>query len=209
MIVIKWNVLGKIPLSGSHHNLNSFLEKLLYLLPAALAAGMLFSCTSNTIEEVLEFNKSGIEPLRTTLGVTYMFTDSGKVKNELQSGKVEQFQVADSLYSLLSLGFSLTFYTENQEVDGVLTAKNGFIKGDNSLMIARDSVVFVNNIGETLRTEELIWIQDSAQVFTDKFVTIEQADGVIYGKGMVSDQNFTNYRIKEVTGELYLKEENK
>jgi len=189
--------------------LKSFSEKILYLLPAAFAAGMLLSCTSNSIEEVLEFNKDGIEPLRTTLGVTYMFTDSGEVKNELQSGKVEQFQVADSSYSILSKGFSLTFYTKDQEIDGILTAKNGFINGDNSLMIARDSVVFVNNIGETLRTEELIWVQDSAQVYTDKFVTIEQADGVIYGKGMVSDQNFTNYRIKEVTGELYLKEEDK
>jgi len=189
--------------------LKSFSKKILYLLPAAFAAGMLLSCTSNSIEEVLEFNKDGIEPLRTTLGVTYMFTDSGKVKNELQSGKVEQFQVADSSYSLLSKGFSLKFYTKDQEIDGILTAKNGFINGDNSLMIARDSVVFVNNIGETLRTEELIWVQDSAQVYTDKFVTIEQADGVIYGKGMVSDQNFTNYRIKEVTGELYLKEEDK
>jgi hypothetical protein len=52
-------------------------------------------------------------------------------------------------------------------------------------------------------------VQDSAKVFTDKFVTIERSDGVIYGKGMISDQNFTNYVIKEPTGVIYLNEDEK
>jgi hypothetical protein len=48
-----------------------------------------------------------------------------------------------------------------------------------------------------------------SKVFTDKFVTIERKDNTIYGKGMVSDQNFTNYVINEVTGVIYLDEESK
>jgi LPS export ABC transporter protein LptC len=187
----------------------SALRHIKCLIPAAFAAGILFSCGTNDLEEVLIYGDGEIYPMRTTIGVTYLFTDSGRVKNQLQTGRMEQFQLADSSYSLLSDGFSLTFYTEAEEFDGRLTAKNGFIKGDNSLMIARDSVVFVNNVGETLHTEELTWVQDSAKVFTDKFVTIERADGVIYGKGLISDQNFTNYVIKEPTGVIYLSEEEK
>jgi len=74
-------------------------------------------------------------------------------------------------------------------------------------MIARDSVVFVNDADETLKTEELIWVQDSAIVYTDKFVTIERSTGVIYGKGLVANENFTNYEIQQTAGEFYLDEE--
>jgi len=178
-----------------------------FITPAAFAAGVLFSCTSNTVEEVLEYSSSGPVPTRITLDVTYVFTEAGKVKNQLYTARAEQFQTPDSAYNLLSGGFELTFYNDDQEFDGRLTARNGFIRGDNSLMIARDSVVFVNSIGETLYTEELIWVQDSAVVYTDKFVTIERTDDIIYGKGMVSDENFTNYNIKNVTGIFYLNEE--
>lgn len=189
--------------------MTSALRHINYLIPAAIAAGILFSCQTNDLEEVLIYGDGELYPMRTTIGVTYLYTDSGRVKNQLETGKMEQFQVADSAYSLLSDGFALTFFTRNEEFDGKLTAKNGFIKGDNSLMIARDSVVFVNSIGETLHTEELTWVQDSAKVFTDKFVTIEKADGVIYGKGLISDQNFTNYVIKEPSGIIYISEEDK
>jgi LPS export ABC transporter protein LptC len=189
--------------------LKSALRHINYLIPAAIAAGILFSCQTNDLEEVLIYGDGELYPMRTTIGVTYLYTDSGRVKNQLETGKMEQFQVADSAYSLLSDGFALTFFTSSEEFDGKLTAKNGFIKGDNSVMIARDSVVFVNSIGETLHTEELTWVQDSAKVFTDKFVTIEKADGVIYGKGLISDQNFTNYVIKEPSGIIYISEDDK
>ncbi len=176
--------------------------------PVALAAGVvLYACTSNTVDEVLEYTADDLVPVRITLDVTYVFTEGGKVQNELYTMRAEQYQTADSAYNLLSGGFQLDFYNDEGILDGRLTAKNGFIRGDNSMMIATDSVVFVNNVGEKLHTEELIWVQDSAVVYTDKFVTIEREDDIIYGKGLVSDETFSNYNIKEATGTFYLKEE--
>jgi LPS export ABC transporter protein LptC len=172
-----------------------------------MIAGIFFSCTTNAIEEVMEFSDSENPPLRTTLDVFYTYTDSGKVQNTLLASRIEQFQTPDSMYSLLSNGFELTFYNNMEEFDGRLTALNGFINERNTLMIARDSVVFTNAAGETLRTEELIWQQDSNRVYTRKFVTIEKADGIIYGKGLDSDQNFTNYTIKDPTGVIYIEED--
>jgi LPS export ABC transporter protein LptC len=183
--------------------------KIRFWAPAVLAAGVLFSCESNELEKVLKFSDFETPPTRSTTDVVYTFTDSGRVQNKLEAGQVDQFQSPDSTYSLLSNGFKLTFFTNSGNFDGRLTARNGWISGDNSKMIARDSVIFVNRDGETLHTEELTWVQDSAKVFTDKFVTIEREDNTIYGKGMVSDQNFTNYVINEVTGVIYIDEESK
>lgn len=167
-------------------------------------AGLLFSCGTNEIEDVLEYSNLETPPIRTTYEVSYTFTDSGRVANVLNAGKVMRFEVGDSAYSLISEGFELIFFDYQGEIDGRLTAMNGYVRGDNALMIARDSVVFVNRLGEELITEELIWRQDSGKVYSDKFVTIRREDGVIYGKGLVSDENFTDYEINEPTGEIYL-----
>jgi len=182
----------------------NLLHRIKRIGPAALAAGFLFSCQSNEIQEVLEYSDLENPPIRTTYEVSYTFTDSGRVANVLNAGKVMRFEVGDSTYSLISEGFELIFYDQLGAVDGRLTAMNGYVKGDNSLMIARDSVVFVNRLNEKLITEELFWLQDSGRVFTEKFVTIRREDGVIYGKGLISDENFTDYEIKDPTGEIYL-----
>lgn len=183
------------------------LRILKFVAPAVCAVGVLVSCTSNEMDKVLEFSRYETPPVRSTSDVTYTYTDSGRVKNTLHAGKLDQYQTADSTYSKISDGFILTFFDRDGGFDGRLTAKNGFIGNRNRIMIARDSVVFRNREGETLHTEELIWLQDSARVYTDKFVTIERRDAVIYGKGLTSNENFTQYAIKNVSGEMYLNDE--
>lgn len=156
------------------------------------------------MEEVLEFSSDEEMPARSTTDVIFTYTDSARTKNTLKASQVDQFVYADSTLSKISGGFTLTFYNRAGEFDGQLTALNAIIYDKNAMMIARDSVVFINDLGEALRTEELIWVQDSAMVYTDKFVTIERESGVIYGKGLRSNENFTNYNIQQPVGELYL-----
>ncbi len=178
-----------------------------FLAPTVLAVGVLFSCNSNELKEVLVFNEGEVLPIRSSTNVIYTFTDSGKVKNVLVATNLDQYQEGDSTYSRISNGFSLTFYDESGEFDGVLTAQNGYISNDNSIMLAQDSVVFVNRLEETLNTEELIWHQDSATVSTNKLVIIDRGDLVIYGKGLESNQNFTNYEIIEPSGVININED--
>ena len=158
------------------------------------------------MEEVKEFTESIELPARSTQNVVFTYTDSARTKNVLEAAKVEQFVYEDSTFSKISEGFTLTFFDAKGHVDGVLSAPNALIFNRNSRMIARDSVVFKNADDETLKTEELIWIQDSAIVYTDKFVTIERSSGVIYGKGLRSNENFTNYQIQQTAGEFYLED---
>lgn len=157
--------------------------------------------------EVLEYSPHEKLPARSTADVLFTYTDSGRVKNTLLATKVDQYVYEDSTFSRISGGFTLTFFDRTGKVDGKLTAQNALIFNNNSKMLARDSVVFVNDEKETLKTEELIWLQDSAIVFTDKFVTIERSTGVIYGKGLRANENFTNYEIQQTAGEFYLEDE--
>jgi len=174
---------------------------------AILAVGVFFSCQSNELEEVMEYSSQDVLPARSTTGVLYTYTDSGKVKNTLKAARVDQFSTEDSTYSVISGGFELKFYNSAGELDGMLTAINAYLYDRNSLMVARDSVVFLNRDNEVLKTEELIWVQDSAIVYTEKFVTIERNSGIIYGKGLRANENFTNYDIKQPQGDFYLENE--
>lgn len=186
----------------THHTYTKF-----YLTPIALAIGVFFSCSSNDLEDVKAYTPAGLQAVRSTANVTYTFSDSAHVKNVLKAGQVDQYQDGDSMYSQISKGFELRFYTSTGELDGKLTARNGYIYNRNADMTAKDSVVFENKAGEKLQTEELHWNQDSATVKTNKFVTITRKNDVIMGKGLISNQNFSKYEILQPTGFIYLNED--
>ena len=156
------------------------------------------------VEKVMEGSNL---PAQTTTEPIFWYTDSGKVQNKLSADKLDRF-VGDSTYTVFTGHVKLVFYNDTGSVDGTLTSQKGFIYGNHQgIMEARDSVRFKNSAGDILRTERLIWNRDSAKVYTNSQVTIQRKDAVIYGKGLVSDQNFSHYRILHPSGNLYLNKE--
>ena len=67
-----------------------------------------------------------------------------------------------------------------------------------------EQVVFVNAKGERLETEQLTWDQDSARVHTDKAVRIQRGPDVIHGMGLDAVEDFSQYVIHRITGQLYM-----
>ena len=107
----------------------------------------------------------------------------------------------------MPLGFKLEFLDSNLNTTAYLEAKYGEMLSEDKRMIARDSVILINFKDEELYTEELIWVQDSSRIFTDKYVKIVRNDVVIHGKGFESKEDFSHYVIKKITGQYYLDEE--
>jgi hypothetical protein len=63
----------------------------------------------------------------------------------------------------------------------------------------------VNELGEKLETEEIVYLVDSARITSDKQVKITMEGGtVLHGKGLESNDNFTQYRILQPSGEILL-----
>ncbi|MEZ4985834.1 MAG: LPS export ABC transporter periplasmic protein LptC [Saprospiraceae bacterium] len=67
-------------------------------------------------------------------------------------------------------------------------------------VVARDSVVWQSIEGQKLETEELIWSEKEARVYTRKFAKITTPTEIIYGHGFTANQDFTNARIQQVEG---------
>jgi hypothetical protein len=63
----------------------------------------------------------------------------------------------------------------------------------------------VNNKGDTLRTEELIYLEKEEKIYTDKFVSINKDGNIINGAGgFESDTQMTRTVFKKTKGTLYV-----
>jgi hypothetical protein len=74
-------------------------------------------------------------------------------------------------------------------------------------MTARNDVVVINKKGEKLNTEELIWDEQREQIYSNAFVKITTDDEIIMGNGLESNQTFTDYTVKHITGSIKVKTE--
>lgn len=170
-----------------------------------LLAGMLFSC-KNDLEQVKAFAHEDEFPFQTTFDVTYTFTEEGKKVNELSAGEVNRYG-ADTGRTELSSGFKLVFFDSIGQIESQLTALNGIQYHQRNMLIARDSVKFTNELGETLETSELIMDRDSAIIYTDKPIKIVRDETIIYGDGLRADESFSKYRIRNPRGSFYIEDE--
>jgi len=163
---------------------------------------VLFSC-NNTIEEVKEVGDLEEKPVKESFNVTYLRSLNGKITNRLISPYVKQYKNNDAIFPE---GFLLEILDSNLEVTARLQAKFGHVFSESKKMIARDSVIFINIENDELFTEELIWQQDSGRIYTDKFVKIKKKDVVLLGKGLESNEDFSKYVLKNISGEYYFNE---
>lgn len=164
---------------------------------------VLFSC-KNSIEEVKEIGEFEELPVKESYNVIYLRSQHGLVSNRLTAPLLEQYK---NKKTIMPQGFLLEFLDSNLNTSAYLQAKYGEIINSENKMIARDSVILVNFKNEELYTEELTWQQDSAKIYTDKYIKIKREDVVIHGKGLESSEDFSKYVIKKVTGQYFLDEE--
>jgi LPS export ABC transporter protein LptC len=132
--------------------------------------------------------------------VTLYYSSNGVMRAILSTKTFNHVQEAKPPYILMSDGMKVQFYGPNLTPTSVLTARSGrYFEEDNNVLI-KDSVKVINDKGETLQTDELIWNEKLQVFFTEKAVTITTATQIIYGKGLEANQDFTKYKILQPTG---------
>ena len=168
----------------------------------------LLSACRNDIADIRAITDKNTKPVQTSYQATYTFSEKGKKQTRLQATQLEQFEVdGDDDYILASQGFTMTFFDSLQREEAKIAADNGIYEEKKKSLKAWGSVVLTNAAGEMLETEELIFDQDSAHIYTDKRVKITMAGGtVLHGMGIESNDSFTRYRILQPTGDLVLEE---
>ncbi len=169
---------------------------------------MLFSC-KNDINEVTSLSSVDSLPLETAYDITLYFSDSGKVQAYLESPLMKRFEGKENTIEFPE-GFKIIMYDSANQVKSQITAKYGINYEKKKKLEARNDVVVINTKKhEQLNTEHLVWDQRKKIIFSDVFVKITTPDNVLYGDSLISDQNFNDYTISNVTGEIKLNPDKK
>ena len=162
----------------------------------------LASCENNMVEvaTVAAENKF---PSTTYLDYDVLYSDSAIVRVRLQGKTMEQYD-GEIAHDEFKDGVHLWFFDQEKKVESEMTANYATRLRASNKMEAKGNVVVFNKKGEKLNTEHLTWDANSRKIYTEEHVRITTADKIITGKGLVSDETFTNYRVKNITGQIRL-----
>lgn len=180
-------------------------KSLIALWPACfLLAGifLLTSCVELEKSKYYTRHKDSGQLKESTENVTISYTDSGKLKAQIKSPLLSAVKDVSDPFLEMSKGLAVDFFDDNRVRKSWLAANYGISYSEKKMIIVREKVEIMNIKGEKLQTEELIWDQKTQRIRTDKNVTITTRDKIFHGEGMESNQTFTDWEIKKLTGTI-------
>jgi len=179
------------------------------IITAVLVAGTaLFSSCDRKEGTVKDLQIKGLPTLEAR-NVETMYTDSGKVTMLVRTPLIQQFTTEENPYTLFPEGLTVLFYDMTNEPQASISSQYARYTEKDEIWELRDSVVAVSDKGEVLETELLFWSQPRDRIWSDRFVRFTHDDQIVMGTGFDSDSRFSNWTIKNVTGTIYIKDEQK
>lgn len=166
-----------------------------------------FSCI-NDVNDVKEFATEDRRPLEVQENLFMTYSDSSFIKMELKAPLAENYPHLEEPELKFPDGIKVRFFDAFGNEDSRLRSNYAIRYPQKGMWEAKGDVVVVNKKGEQLNTEELFWNEKTEEIYSNEFVKITTGKEVIMGEGFEADQNFTNYTISKVTGQITLEEEN-
>lgn len=188
-----------------------FIKYIFQLQPIIIILLILFSACENDIAVVntITATKEKALPVESDKNAEIIYSDSAQVRAKLTTPILNRF-AGKKAYMELPKGMEVIFYDGKKNQQTKLTADYGigFDKGSGiEQMEAKRNVVVINQKGDTLNTEHLIWNAVTKKIYTNEFVKITTKDDIIWGDGLIANQDFSDYTIKNVKGEVSAKDE--
>lgn len=159
---------------------------------------LLFSCENDPAEVNPQ---GGRKPnIEEAYKIESFLSQNGTLKAKLISPFMLRYTL-DTSYLEFPKTLHVNFYDSLGKVESQVDALYGKYYETRSQVYLRDSVVVFNVKGDTLRTPDLWWDQNTKKFFTDKNIRLRTKDKKLYGgKGFTADQDLNNWTIFQPTG---------
>lgn len=184
-------------------------RKYLFILPAALISGIALLSSCEKKQVVVNDLQIKEMPSLSGRNVETMYSDSGKVTLVVRTPFIQQYTAKEDPHTLFPEGLTVLFYDKKTRPQASITAHYARYTEKDEQWELRDSVVAVNTEGDILETELLYWSEPRDRVWSDRFVRFTLKDKIIMGTGFESDSRLTNGTIKNVSGTIYVNDEQK
>ena len=187
----------------SSNQKNQTYLKTLNITAAFLAAVMfvLFpACSGNDKKLAEAIAENDTLPSMKSLGVTTLISDSGITRYKIVA---EEWLIHDKKnppYWAFEKGVYLEKFDTLFRVDASIKADTAYYHEKKKLWELKGHVQILSQRGDKFQTDLLFWDEKKEKVYSDKFIQIEQEDKVIKGYGFESNQDLSEYEIKNTTG---------
>lgn len=156
----------------------------------------------NDPEDVARLRARLDDKIEVAEGVEILYSDSAKLRVIVRAPRMlNHTQSADQRQEFPD-GLLVTFLDEREDTSSTLIANWGVYRRRTSQFTVRDSVVWESVDQQRLQTEELNWEEKTEEIYTNKFVILEQPGYLITGYGLRANQDFSNARVLQVDGKI-------
>ncbi len=148
-------------------------------------------------------------PIMITRDVSSYISDSGVVRYKIITEEWKVFDRLDPSHWSFEQGIYLERFDDSLNIEAVIVADTAYYYDKQELWELRGDVHIENIQDEQFDTQLLFWNQKSERVYSDRYIRIRQQKRIITGVGFTSNQDFTDYTIKQTQGIFPIKEEQK
>ena len=177
--------------------------KTLNITAAFLAAVMfvLFPACSGKDKKLTEaIAENDTLPSMKSLGVTTLISDSGITRYKIVAEEWLSYDKKNPPYWAFEKGVYLEKFDTLFRIDASIKADTAYYHEKKKLWELKGHVQILSQRGDKFQTDLLFWDEKKEKVYSDKFIQIEQEDKIIKGYGFESNQDLTEYEIKNTTG---------
>lgn len=115
--------------------------------------------------------------------------------------------MTDTVYVEFPHTLHVDFFNDSTKRESWLDAKYGKYFETLNKVYLRDSVVIINTKGDTLKTQDLWWDQNTKQLYTDKPARYFTKDKQITGNnGLIATEDLSSITFKSPTGNVMVSE---
>lgn len=168
---------------------------------------LFLAACENNVKKVKQLTQKTKEPIQRVINAEIIYSDSAQVKMKI-NGPIMEHYAGDNAYIEFKKGAIAVFYDKNLKEETRMSAKYVIKKQKENIIDAKNNVVVINEKGEQLNTEHIIWDQPHDKITSDAFVKIRTKDQIIFGEGLESNQSFTKYHIIKPKGIININDNN-
>jgi LPS export ABC transporter protein LptC len=183
------------------------------ILPARLffllAFGYSLMACKNDIETINALTNEVDLPDVSGFNIEISYTDSGILKGKILAPEANDYSRKEDPYTEFPKGMKVIFYDRNGNPESYIQANYAILYKKKQLWEGRNQVLAENPAkGEKLETEQIFWDQKEKLIYSEKFSTITNKDGVFYGEnGFEAKENLSKWWMRGYKGKVNISNE--
>ena len=181
--------------------MNSFTSNFSAVVIGICLLFVLPSCENN-IKEINEITKKKETlPGEIAKQLDIIYTDSGRVKMHMTAPIMKHFNInIKDTYEEFPEGVFIEFFNETGEVKSTLQSKYAIRYDGTKKMEAKNEVMVINEFGEKLNTNHLIWDENTRKIKTNGHVKVTTKKEILDGEGLNANEDFSEWEITKPSG---------